>query len=295
MSLDAYQQLIGLHAERVIEASRKSEIEKMELAKAIGLMPPNARLVEKLDKLISDDSPEVSCYAIKSAARLLREEHLPAIFRKLGHPSVQEDAISALHKYGRSAIGALGEYLTVGGRDAASKRAAVEVLARIGLPEVVPILMRELERESGELDTAVIDALDRIRSARTDIRLPEREVERKTLSLIQKYCRTYIDLQELEAGDRSAERKRLLKRDLEALLADIFKLLGLSYPQEDIRKAWQNLKTESRNSVAYAVELLDNTLKNEMKDVILPLVEDLTPLERLRRIHKILSDLSEKS
>jgi AAA family ATP:ADP antiporter len=48
MTLDAYQQLIELHAERVIEASRKSEIEKMELAKAIGLMPPNAPLVKKL-------------------------------------------------------------------------------------------------------------------------------------------------------------------------------------------------------------------------------------------------------
>jgi ATP/ADP translocase len=295
MSLDAYQQLIQLHAERVIEASRKSEIEKMELAKAIGLMAPNAPLVEKLDKLISDDSPEVSCYAIKSAARLLKEEHLPAIIRKLGHPSIQEDAINALHKYGRSAVSALGKYLTAGGRDATSKRAAVEVLARIGTPEVVPILMRELERGSEELDTAVIDALDRVRSARVDIRLSEREVERKTLSLIQKYCRTFVDLQEIEAGEKSAERRRLLERNLETLLADIFKLMGLSYPHEDIRKAWQNLKSESRNSVAYAVELLDNTLKKEMKEVILPLVEDLTPPERLRRFQKILSDFSDRS
>jgi AAA family ATP:ADP antiporter len=212
---------------------------------------------------------------------------------RLGHPSIQEDAISALSKYGRAAVSALGKYLSVGGKDVASKIAAIEVLARIGAPEAAPILISELDRGLGELDTAVIDALDRIRSARGDIRLPERDVERKTLSLVQKYCRTFVDFQELEAGDKSAERKRRLQRDLEILLADIFKLLGLTYPQDDIRKAWQHLKTESRNSVAYAVELLDNTLKKEMKEAILPLVEDLTPPERMRRIHKILSDFSE--
>ena len=289
MSLDAYQQLIKLHAEKVIEASRESEIEKMELAKAIGLMAPNAPLVETLGRLIFDDSPEVSCYAIKSAAKLLKEEHLPAIIRKLSHPLTQEDAISALHKYGRSAISALEKYLIVGGGDATSRRAVVEVLARIGTPEVVGILTRELEREAGELDTAVIDALDRIRSVKADIRFPEREVERKTLLLIQKYCRTFVDLQELETGDKGAERRRRMERNLETLFADIFRLLGLSYPHEDILKAWQNIKSESRNSVAYAVELLDNTLKKEMKEVILPLVEDMTPQERLRRIQKILA------
>jgi HEAT repeat protein len=252
-------------------------------------MAPNAPLVETLGRLIFDDSPEVSCYAIKSAAKLLKEEHLPAIIRKLSHPLTQEDAISALHKYGRSAISALEKYLIVGGGDATSRRAVVEVLARIGTPEVVGILTRELEREAGELDTAVIDALDRIRSVKADIRFPEREVERKTLLLIQKYCRTFVDLQELETGDKGAERRRRMERNLETLFADIFRLLGLSYPHEDILKAWQNLKSESRNSVAYAVELLDNTLKKEMKEVILPLVEDLTPPERLRRIQKILA------
>jgi len=36
------------------------------------------------------------------------------------------------------------------------------------------------------------------------------------------------------------------------------------------------------------VELLDNTLKKELKDVILPLVEDMTPAERVQRMQKIL-------
>jgi ATP/ADP translocase len=88
MSLDDYQQLINVHADRVIEASRKWEIEKMELAKAIGLMAPNAPLVAKLDQLIADDSPEVSCYAIRARAACSRGassgDHPPANILRSG-------------------------------------------------------------------------------------------------------------------------------------------------------------------------------------------------------------------
>ncbi len=288
MTLDAYQQLMKLHAEKVFEESRKSEIEKMELAKAIGLMSPDAPLVEKLGKLISDDSPDVSGYAIKSAARLLKNEHIPAIIQKLGNPLTREDAISALHRYGRSTLRPLEKYLADKNRDLASRSAAVEVMARIGTPEAVGILTKELEQEDGELDTAVIDALDRIRSEKADVRFPAQLVQKKIYSLIQKYGRAFVELQGLGAGDKTAERSRRLERSLETSLENIFKLLGLSYPHEDIHKAWQNLQTGSRNSVAFAIELLDNTLKKEMKDLILPFIEDMSPSERLRRIQKII-------
>jgi hypothetical protein len=69
---------------------------------------------------------------------------------------------------------------------------------------------------------------------------------------------------------------------------DIFKLLGLYYPHEDIVKAFQNLKTGTKDTIAYAIELLDITLKKDMKNIILPLIEDLHPSDRQRKFQKIL-------
>jgi hypothetical protein len=73
--------------------------------------------------------------------------------------------------------------------------------------------------------------------------------------------------------------------------SNLFKLLGLYFPRVDIIKAYQNLQTGTKDSVANAVELLDNILSKEMKDVILPLIEDLTPTERQREFRMILRDL----
>jgi hypothetical protein len=86
------------------------------------------------------------------------------------------------------------------------------------------------------------------------------------------------------------EGRQLQKKQTEGL-AQIFKLLGLYYPHEDIVKAYQNLQTGIKNSIAYAIELLDNILSKEMKEIVLPIIEDLSPAEKQREFQKILRSL----
>lgn len=288
VSLDAYQQLMGLHAEQLGGISEKPEIERMEMAKAIGLMEPEAPLADGLGALILDVSPEVSCYAIRSAARLKKAEHIPAIIQKLDNPRTHEDAVSALKTYGHSAMSSLEEYLEGSKRDIRLRKAVVKVLANIGSQEAVRVLLRELIQETDELETEIVDALDWIRSEKKDIHFPAKLVQKGTLSIIKKYCQTFIDLHGLGPGDNEDEKSRQLEMKLRIYLTDIFKLLGLYYSHEDIVKAGQNIKTGTPRSVAYAIELLDNTLKKDMKDAVIALVEDLSPGERQRKFQKIL-------
>jgi len=290
MSLDAYQKLMERHAGKVMAESQKSEVEKMELAKAIGLMNPDAPLTDRLEALIDDHSADVSCYALKSAARLKKKKYIPAIIRKLSTPSTREDAISALNKYGQSAMPALEESLSDSRQDLNLRKAVVETLARLGTQEAAFALAEELDQGGGELDAEIIDALDRIRTEKGDIQLPARVAKRKVFSLVHKYCRVFVDLQELGPGEGNEAARGRMERNLETLFSDIFKLLGLFYPQEEIRKAYQNIETGTRNSIAYAIELLDNTLKRDMRDVIIPLVEDLSTSERQRIFQKFLKN-----
>jgi hypothetical protein len=292
LSMDAYQELMGRHADQVLEESAKSEFEKMELAKAIGLMSPEAPLTDRLEALIDDNSPDVSSYALKSAAKLRSGKHIPAIIRRLGDPRLREDAIDALHKYGVAARRALEENLADGRRALPVRTAVVEVLARLGTQEAASTLMDALERGTGELDPEIIDALDRIRTEKPAIQFPDRVARKKTLLLVKKYCRAFLDLQGLGTGEENAAARRELERTLEVSFSDIFKMLGLFYPHEEMLKAYQNIKTGTRNSVAYAVELLDNTLKKDVRDVVLALVEDLTLSERRQRFEKIVALLT---
>jgi AAA family ATP:ADP antiporter len=291
MSLDSYQKLMNIHADRILEESRKSEIERMELAKAIGMMGPNSALVGRLKALVNDDSPEVSRYAIESAAKLRNEALIPTLIHKLSNPLVREDTISALRNYGQAALPALETYLGDNRKDLELRKAIVSVLARIGTPQAAEILVRELQRKSDELDTDIIDALDRLRSEKPEIIVPEKIVKRKTFELVREYCQVFIEHQERGPGKKHEGVAMSSRRILDKHFMNIFKLLGLYYPHDDIKKAFQNLRAETKDSVAFAVELLDNTLKKDIRDAILPLVEDISPALRVRKFQQMLRNL----
>jgi AAA family ATP:ADP antiporter len=288
LSLDAYQEVMKAHTDQVMEESKKAEIEKMEVAKAIGMMSPNAPLVEHLEALIYDASPEVARYAIESAAKLKKPEHLQALIHRLGNPLTREDAISALLKYGNEAIGAMNAYLGDHHKDIDLRKALVSALARMGSQEAATVLLKDLDRKASDLDTEIIDALDRIHSEKPEIHISPNITKRETFSLIKRYCKTFLEQQELKAVKKDIELRNQLQKQLNTYLMDIFKLLGLFYPHEDITKAYQNIERGTKDSTAYAVELLDNTLSKDLRDVLFPLIEELPPQERERRFHQVL-------
>ncbi len=291
MSLDSYQKLMKIHADKILEESKKFEIERMELAKAIGMMDPDSVLVGRLKALIYDDSPEVSRYAIESAAKLRKETLIPALIHNLSNPLIREDTISALKSYGQAALPILENHLEDSRKDMDLRKAVVSVLARMGTVQAAEILIRELQRKSEELDTDIIDALDRLRHEMPEINIPEKIVKKKAFEVIKEYCKAYIELQELAPGKKHDEARTRFQRNLDKHFMNIFKLLGLYYPHAEILKAFQNLRADTKHSVAFAVELLDNTLKKDIRNAILPLVEDISPAVRMRKFQQMLRNL----
>ncbi len=292
LSLEAYQKVMGPYVEKLLEQGPEVEVEKMELAKAIGLMSPGSAMAGRLTRLIEDASAGVSGLALKSAARLKRDEYLPAIIRKLRVPVTFEDAVEALRGYGDKAVGLLERSLLDRSGDLSERAAAAAALSRIGTRRAVKSLTEELEYGGGELDKPIIEALDRLRTERGDIPMSAAAARRKTYALIERFCLDFLELQEGGPGTSDTARRSQLQKELKATFGNIFKLLGLYYPQADIRRAYQNIAAGTSHSVAHAVEWLDNALDKDLHDMVLPIVDDLNPREKAARLRKILSDLA---
>ena len=288
MSSGEYQRVMTAYLRRIRKKGQRAEVEKMEMAKAIGLTDPASLLASELPLLIDDGSPRVACLALKSAARLRREDHIPAVIRRLGDAPTRADAAEALEKFGDRALPALEQRMNDRTEGLPTREAAADVVGRIGTPGALRALAEELEHGAGELDRPVIDALDRLRSERAAIPLSAAAARGKIRSLAEDYCRTYLELRRLAPLGGAAVAGHSLAGRLEADLAYVFKLLGLTYPQDGVRTAYQNITSGGRRAAAHAVEWLDNALKNDVKELVLPLVEDLDPEEKSRRFEKIL-------
>ena len=291
MSLDVYQEVMSGYMQNVLEAKETADAtEKMEVARAIGLMDSESPLAAKLDELLRDSSPDVSKYAMESAAKLKQREHIPALVDKLRNAMIRDDAKAALAKYGSRIVGTLSDYMGDANENIELRRSVVEVMARIGGQDAVDFLIWELAQNKSQVSKDIIYALDLIRSENPGIQFEEKAVKRKIFEETRAYYSELIAFSETIAKDKTRNIKlnqmpdHFLKR-----ISNIFKLMGLIYPHEDIIKAEQNIMSGTKEATAYAIEMLDNILKKDVKDVIFPLVENLTLSERVSRCRILLT------
>jgi len=291
MSSDVYQQIMSTYIQNVLEGKEAIEAtDKMEVARAIGFMDSESPFADALDDLLRDSSPDVCKYAMESAAKLKQREHIPTLVKNLKNPMTRDDAKSALVKYGARIIGTLSDYMGDSNEDIELRKSVIDVLARIGNQEAVDFLLWELTQNMSQLDKDIIDALDLIRSENPGIQFKEPAVKAKVYEKIKIYYSQLIAFSETLTKD-IRQKKRLIDMPdhFTKLISDIFKLMGLLYPYEDIVKAEQNILTGTKEATAYAVEMLDNILKKDMKDVIFPLVENLTLYERTMKCRILLA------
>ncbi len=283
MSLDVYEDVMMEYIEKILaEKGKNAETAKMELAKGIGFLPPDSPMVDKLEELLTDDSVEVRRYAIESMSKIRKREYVPVLIQSLEDSRIQGDASTALEKYGARISGILSDYLGDPTENVEMRKAIVPILAHIGNQEAADLILWEMAKDKQDMDTELIDALDRFRSETLDIEFSIKTIKNKIKQQIISYYELFVKFHEAESRGQDAEITGPMSHELDVSMVNIFKLLGLIYPHEDVVKAFQNIQTGTKNSVAYAVELLDNILEKEIRDAILPIVEDLSPKDRVK-------------
>ncbi len=282
MQLDSYQEIMKGYMDKVLDTdSENSETARMELAKGIGLMETNSPLVERLEDLINDASLDVSRYAMESAAKLKLREYLPQIIEKLKNPLTQSDASVALIKYNTKIIGTLSDYLGAEDEDLNIKISIISILAQIGNQETADLLSIELKHTKEKIESEIIDALDKIRSENANILFSEHIIFPEILERMEQQYKAFLNCFEAD-GNTDEEKKTGQKSEVYKIIyVDIFKLMGLLYTYEDITKAYQNIELGTKDSIAYAIELLDNILPADLKTLLFPLVDNISTEERI--------------
>jgi AAA family ATP:ADP antiporter len=285
MELDIYQRVMEDYLARALErGGRENAVTRMEIAKALGLMPPRAPLVRRLEELLEDTSEDVVRYALESAGRLGRREHVASIVRRLGHPRLGLSAAEALGNYGPKIIGTLLDLVLDSSEPPETRRKAAAVLGRTGSQEAADGLLSALGEASAELKDDILDALDRTRSVESRVHFERDLVLARLEEEFERIYRAYIAEAKASSGaERGGAAEEALRRGpASGLVLGVFKLLGLIYPREDVFKAYKNWLSGTRESVAYALELLDNSLSKSVRDSLFPLLEEYPPRERLR-------------
>ena len=290
MELDSYESIMS---RRFIDFARNrtaSEVERMEMARLISLMPSTPEVIRCLECLLQDESPDVLHYALSGATVHLRRELMPLIIPLLGNAATRQMAEDTLAAYGPGIEAMLKRHLQNRQEHLKVRSSIPKVLASFGDQKSADILIAELAQGEAEMEQELVEALYRIHSNNPGIHFRKKKVLPSVLSLIRKSYEGFLH----SPGGSQAAAEPLQHSISDIRIKRIFDLLALIYPSEDIVKAYQNLLQGTRTSVDYSLELLDNIIDWDIKVFLFPILQDLPPDEREERLRKLAESLDKQ-
>lgn len=292
MSQDVYQQVLKEQLDKIVdEKGEEGEVSRMEAAKVLGMMESSSPVASELNKLLKDKSPDVLRYAIESAGRLKRREFVPHLIAHLSTPRVESISSKALVAYGNKITGILKDYLSDPDVNLQTRRAIPDILEQVGTQRAADLLASELKKKENEVETEIIEALYKMRTRHPQIQFPQKPVFEKTIQIIKRCYFVLLEMHDLMTDQRKDNLVSDMEKNLARSLKHIFELLSLVYAPDDIIKAYQNICTGTKKSIDYSIELLDNILQREVKEVLIPLIDDISFEDRVRKCKKMIKPL----
>jgi ATP/ADP translocase/HEAT repeat protein len=247
---------------------------RIEAARLIGSLPD--RFESQLGQLLHDRDKEVVRAAMRAAAALHKRRWAPLLVERLGDPSLRQDAIDALLTFGESIAGTLRDYLGDESVSLETRREIPPLLLKLGTPVAIRILANNVIQGDNILRYRIISALNKLLDQHKDATVDVGSIETVLVAEIMGYYRS-CQLLAASKGNGTEELRDSMKQDLER----IFRLMKLLMPEHAFQQAYQGLQSKDPVAHANALEYLDNTLKPNIRTLLVPLIDsEISDTER---------------
>ena len=269
---------LSLARERLAELSSSRKSEERALACKVlgktGWETPDEMLV-----LLDDDDVGVRQAALKAAGKRGDASVLARVIADLEEPRFRPHATRALVKAGEHAEPMLAEALS---KPQISCHVRARIAGRLPNFEHHDVLWLAYDSSCEPARQEALRSLSACGHRAIASEIPtlvtriSREIEEAAWEL--GIIRSLTGQAEFEALTES------LAEEVEGSRERVFLLLSFVFGRTTLLSARDNLESTSREKRAYATEILDVTLSQELKELTLPLLERLSPSERSERL-----------
>jgi len=244
---------------------------------------PAALSVSFLRRELNAPEPEVVRAAAKAAAGSGHIDLVYDLARLLKNRRHRAAAREALVAYGPRIVGTLGDLLGDQKADSQVRREIPWVLGRVVTMPSCEVLLGRLDDSDRFIRYRSVKALNRMREQNPDLPPFRPVIDARIFAETREFYEALVACQSLEepSGRRSTTLLiKSLKERMDQNLELIFRLLGLQYPMRDIYSAYSAFRGTRYARRTAAIEFLDSLLRQDLRALILPLLEESSP-ERL--------------
>ena len=283
-NLEAAQQILAAMAS---EPGAEGQRTRVEAACLLGELPDCFDPL--LSKLLADPDAAVVRKAIGSVGKLRKRRLVPELLDRLAHRELGAEAAKALGGFGDTIVGALRDHLSDYSVAIEARREIPAVLVKVGTSSAAQVLMENLLESDTTLRFRIICALNKLHRLHPEIETDIQMLETVLAAEILGHYRSYQILDKLGAAEHNEDPvTRALTESMQQELERIFRLMGLLYPHLDVHSAYLGLQSKNISVYDNALEFLDNVLKSQLREMLVPLLDGkVTVAERARLAQRL--------
>lgn len=235
--------------------------------------------------LLQDTSLDVRREAIIAQSKLRNPKLWPDVMQALDIPALVSPAVTALVAGGEYILPLLETAFEQQSQNPEFQVRLVRIFQQIRGQEVLAFLERHLDVTHPDVYSRVLRALS---SCQYRVALPDQS---RIVDKIRDESQHTGWLMGVLSTIPDDPAFSLLKDAIEEWrcqhLDRVYLLLSFMYDSQAMFDSRNNLDHPATERRAYAYEIVDSTISRELKLVVLPLIDTLTPVERLKRLEAV--------
>ena len=264
--------------------SRSTDAAERLLAARLLAKLTQERFVPILMELIKDINPEVRIAAMISAGKLRRPEFWPVFVENLHLATFGNIAMAALVESGEAALPLIDTAFYKTNQYHLTMLRIIQVIGRIGGYRATELLWKKIDYPNKQIVSEILQTL-------SYLGFEAREFQAARIKLfIDGLIRNITwNLKALEEIPRVEKLDRLVRATIEEEnrqnYSDIFMLLSMIYDPQSIQLIKDNFELDTTDSVAFAIEMLDLFIDEELKATLFAVLDDAKIDDKLAKLH----------
>ena len=274
--------LLSISSDKLMKLGKSvKQSDRMLAAKLLRKMVTQKTIFILLE-LLRDADPKVRNEAILTARKVKRSETWPVLIDMLSSALYSNQATAALKESGVPALQVLdGSFYKSGQTDQVMLK-VVQIIGHIGGEEAWQLLWRKSDYPDKRIVKQIFYSL-----RFTNYNAKGRE-RRQVMDLLDtEIGKTLWNLnaqEELPEEQHFSFLKQALREELRDNYDQISLLMSILYDPQSVQLVRENVETGTADGIAYAMELLDLFVDQDLKPRLLPIFDDIAPKEKMNRL-----------
>ncbi len=235
-----------------------------------------------LIELLNDTEPKVRNTAIRSAIKKWNSEVISALIENLGSPVYSNQAMNSLILIGSKALPLLDNSFYRSSQSTQVMLRVIQVIGRIGGQRARDILWSKIDYPNKVVVSQVLLSLGEcgFKAGVSQITRIKYAIETDIADIRWNFSA----IQEVGSDGFNEQIVNSLRWEIQNDIEHIYMLLAMLYDTRSIQLVKENIDSRTTEGITYAIELLDVFLSDQLKQRVIPILDDLTDADRIGKL-----------